>query len=87
MALYVAFLTTFSARLAKHNLRLSTAEPNGNWLNLKNHSDPHIPSMASYYPLGHSGAEITTMSTYYGVMPLTALRNGYLPREIAQWQL
>jgi hypothetical protein len=85
MALYVAFLRTFTARLAKHNLRLSTAEPNGNWLNLKNHSDPYVPNMASYYPLGHSGAEITTMSTYYGVMPLTA--PGYLTREIAQWQL
>ena len=37
------------------------------------------------HPMSVLSSAVSAMSTYYGVMPLTA--PGYLTREIAQWQL
>ena len=65
LANYSQFLTTFSARLAAHGLRLSTAEPNGNLINTTVvGSDPRREDYSGYYALGHAGAEVTTMNTY-----------------------
>ena len=85
LADYAQFLTAFSRHLASHGLKLSTAEPNGNLVNTSvPGSSPWINNFGGYSAVGHSGAEVTTMNTYYGVMPLTVPH--LLDNDIKEWQ-
>ena len=87
---YSRFLATLSSRLAAHGLRLSTAEPNGNLINTSvpwhgpPAKNPVVSDYSGYFALGHSGAEVTTMDTYYGVMPLSLPH--HLENGIKAWQ-
>jgi hypothetical protein len=89
---YAAFLTTFTARMTAAGLRLSSAEPNGYINTTRSGASPCggrtgipcIGNWSGYAPIGHAGAEVQTMDTYYGVQPLNV--KGILPAEIASWK-
>jgi hypothetical protein len=90
LALYAQFLTTFSQRLTAHGLRLSTAEPNGNLMDTADIT-PMVANVSNYSAVGRSGAEVATMSTYYGVMPvadpaLPGFSKNHLRDSIVEWQ-
>jgi hypothetical protein len=101
LAQYAQFLKTFSARLAAHGLRLSVAEPNGNLVNTSKvalgNRKQYIMNASKYKDVGHSGAEVATMNTYYGSLPApydpaSCIQHPdpavcILSAEIAQWQL
>jgi hypothetical protein len=83
---YAEFLTTFAARMSAAGLRVSTAEPNG-FINTTLGPSPwgsYVGNFTGYAPIGHSGAEVQTMNTYYGVQPLAV--KGLLPANIASWK-
>ncbi len=84
---YAEFVTTFAARMHAAGLRVSSAEPNGFINTTRSGSSPwgpYVGNFTGYHPIGHSGAEIQTMDTYYGVQPLTV--KGLLPASISSWK-
>ena len=44
----------------------------------------YVGNWTGYAPIGHSGVELQTMDTYYGVQPLSV--KGLLPASIASWK-
>jgi hypothetical protein len=83
---FADFLSAFSARLASHGLALSTAEPNRNLVNTTVSGEPYPLNVSGYRAIAESGADVLTMSTYYGVMPVNAADKRFFGKEIAAWQ-
>jgi hypothetical protein len=73
---YATFVRTFSHRLRKAGLTLSTAAPSGNLVSEASNV-PFLHNETGYSSLGQSGAEILTMNTYY---------REHLTQHIAGWK-
>ena len=83
---FARFLAAFAIRLKSHGLRLSTAEPNRSLLNTTVGGEPYPLNVSGYRAVAQSGAEVLTMSTYYGVMPVAAPDKQFFTKELAAWQ-
>eukprot|EP01044_Picomonas_judraskeda_P001339 COSAG03_NODE_79_length_14054_cov_53.206951_11_plen_880_part_00 len=83
---FARFLTAFASRLQAHGLRLSTAEPNRNLINTTVYGEPYPLNVSGYRSVAQSGAHVLTMSTYYGVMPVSSPDKHFFPKELAAWQ-